>query len=132
MRWLLLPTLLVFAAGCDPGVLDGSPAEESPSTSEGVGFPCEVRAMLETYCAGCHTGQTYAPHFYSREDLMGRWTGGLTLAQLAAMAVEQERMPPPTAEVPRPSAAERAILIDWVASGMPLGPCAPLTPPPLR
>jgi cytochrome c5 len=140
MRTSLLLTLVAVAAGCDAGSLPGAavdpapptspPAEESPSTAADSGFPCDVRAVLETYCARCHTGEIYASYFFARADLLTSWGAGVTLGQMAATRVGKKEMPPPGAAVPQPDDAERAILIDWVAAGMPSGPCGPLTPPP--
>ena len=143
MRTSLPLTLVVLAAGvaaCGAGVLvdpsvdpvppTSPPAEESSSTAGDVDFPCDVRAVLETYCARCHTGEVYAAQFLGRGDLLMAWGGGMTLGQMAATRVGKKEMPPPGAAVPQPDDAERAILIDWVAAGMPPGPCGPLTPPP--
>ena len=140
MRTSLLLTIVVVAAACDAGSLPGPPvdpapptsppAEESPSADADSGFPCDVRAVLETYCARCHTGEVYAADFFSRADLLASWGGGTTLGQIAATRVGKKEMPPPNAAVLQPNDAERAILIDWVAAGMSAGPCGPLTPPP--
>src|SRR5262245_5872691 len=140
MRTSLLLTLLVFAAACDAGTLTGPPLdpvrptsppnEESPPTAGNTGFPCDVRAVLETYCARCHTGEIYAAEFFTRANLLASWGNGMTLGQMAATRVGKKEMPPPGAAVPQPGDAERAVLIDWVAAGMPPGPCGPLTPPP--
>lgn len=143
MRTSLLLTLVVLAAGaaaCDAGVLadpsvdpvpsTSRPAEESATTAGDAGFPCDVHAVLETYCARCHTGEIYASYFFTRADLLTSWGGGMTLGQMAATRVGKKEMPPPGAAVPQPDDAERAILIDWVAAGMPPGPCGSLTPPP--
>ena len=128
----MLLTAVVVAAACDAGSLPGPPVdpEESPSAVADPGFPCDVRAVLETYCAGCHTREIYASSFFSRADLLTTWGGGMTLGQLAATRVGKKEMPPPNVTAVQPSDAERAILIDWVAAGMPPGPCGPLTPPP--
>jgi len=53
---------------------------------------------------------------------------GMSYGQYAAQQVTDEKMPPTTAPV-QPSARDRALLVDWVAAGMPAGPCGPLTPP---
>jgi cytochrome c5 len=140
MRTSLLLPLVVLAAGaaaCDPGVLTDPSVDPEPSTSPPAeesaptaGFPCDVRAVLETYCARCHTGEIYASSFFTRADLLTSWGGGMTFGQMVATRVGKKEMPPPGAAVPQPDDAERAILIDWVAAGMPPGPCGALTPPP--
>jgi uncharacterized membrane protein len=90
-----------------------------------------VREVLQAHCAECHTGNYYTVSFHSRAVWLAVRFDGVTFGQHAAMRVAAETMPPPTA-VAQPTAAERAILIDWVAAGMPPGACAPLTRPPLR
>ena len=67
--------------------------------------------------------------FHSREVWLGPWRDGLTLGQYAAVRIENETMPPPTA-ASQPTADERTLVLDWVAAGMPPGTCAPLTRPP--
>ena len=43
-----------------------SVVEPPPAT----GFPCDVRAVLQAYCANCHAGHLYyGPNFYTREQL---------------------------------------------------------------
>jgi hypothetical protein len=70
----------------------------------------------------------YINLFRTREELLSQYGAG-TLGQYAAMMVMTDKMPPSNAQV-FPTDEERAILIDWVAAGMPPGPCGALTPPP--
>jgi len=103
--------------------------ETSSSASADSGFPCDVRAVMQTHCAACHTGHTYAPVLASREAFLVPATDGLTVGQIAARWVEEGKMPPAgTAYLP--TDAERAVLIDWVTAGMPAGPCATLASTP--
>src|SRR5262245_16023292 len=101
----------------------------SPDPSAETGFPCDVRAVLETYCASCHAQiRYYNMQFTTRDDFFIPLGAAGTLGQDAAMRVAMGTMPPSYA-AKFPTADERAILIDWVAAGMPPGPCGPLTPP---
>ena len=69
MRTLLLPIAMAAgaaAAGCgmdggtlgDPSSIPSSTPSPTPLTEES-GFPCDVRAVLETNCAPCHEGNRY-------------------------------------------------------------------------
>jgi hypothetical protein len=147
MSRLLVATAVVAAAlaGCliEPvGTLSDNsppPPPPSPQPPEPVGapdrpmdvdFPCDVRAVLETYCAGCHAGNFYIVAFSSRSVWLSAYgDAGGTFGDRAAQLVTAGMMPPVYSAGALPTAAERAILIDWVAAGMPAGPCAPLTPP---
>jgi|RhiMethySRZTD1v2_1073278.scaffolds.fasta_scaffold1704269_1 uncharacterized membrane protein len=129
---------VLSAAGCDlqmGGELVDNPPPSPPTTTTGEvradGFPCEVRAVLQARCGECHTGNTYTVSFHSREIWLAPWRDGMTLGQHAAMRIANETMPPPTAP-DQPTDAERALVADWVAAGVPPGACAPLTRPPLR
>jgi hypothetical protein len=139
MRTPLLPFAMalagtVVAAGCEsqlmePPLVDPSPSPPGPPDpasapsppAEDTGFPCDVRAILETNCAPCHAGTMYLASLRTRE----LW---LSYGQIAANLVADEKMPPPTATT-QPSPYDRALLIAWVAAGMPAGSCGPLTPP---
>lgn len=98
------------------------PQVTSTTTAPLTGFPCDVREVLQANCASCHTGQTYAPHFFTREDL-------LQLQSLAQRIRETADYPMPPRGVERqPTAAEREVLEAWVAAGLPAGECGALTP----
>ena len=117
----------VGTAGCDLQT-GGELVDETSSGAEASGFPCEVRAVLESNCAPCHAGNMYVVPFNTRDIWLGRRWDGQTIGQYAAMQVAAGKMPPPTA-AKQPTVDEREILIDWVAAGMPAGTCAPLVPP---
>lgn len=116
----------------DDGMRPTPPPEASPTDASDApvdpGFPCDVRAVLETYCASCHAVQTYslASPFPTRATFLAPWGDAGALGDVAAAMVTTEAMPPMNARL-FPTAEERAILIDWVAAGMPPGPCGPLT-----
>ena len=138
--------LALVGAACDltPGggmlVDDSTPAPPAPETDSPDGparpdaaapapeFPCDVRAVLETTCAPCHAGTTYTVEFKTRDVLLRPWGDAGTFGEHAATLVMMAQMPPTNAGR-FPTADERVILIDWVAAGMPAGPCGALTPP---
>jgi hypothetical protein len=117
---------------------DGLPPTALPPTP--TGFPCDVHAVLQNSCANCHAGHLYyGPNFDSRDDLFiaardlflvppaaGVQPG--TFGEHMATALRDGTMPPYGATV-LPSAADRNLVIGWVAAGMPAGDCGMLTPP---
>lgn len=129
-----LAPLVAAAIGCGSlggGVLedraampaaDSSPAPVSdPVPPPVMEFPCDVRAVLETNCAPCHANNTYVRALMTRDA----W---LAYGSRAAALVAEGKMPPPTAQA-QPSPDDQALLLGWVAAGVPAGPCGPLTPP---
>jgi hypothetical protein len=106
----------------------GSPAEIPTS-----GFPCDVHAVLEAYCARCHTVQTYTTAYPYRTPDVWRQTivAGESLGQyaVARMQASTSPMPPANDTGPRPTAADIDVVARWVAAGMPDGTCGPLTSP---
>jgi hypothetical protein len=111
-----------------------APAPTPTPSSDPIGFPCDVRAFLQTYCATCHAGNypaTYyfVPTFTSRDDLL-RDDRGQTLGQAMVMRMTRSYSPMPPASAPlHPSLDEVAIVTRWVNDGMPAGPCGPISPP---
>jgi hypothetical protein len=136
MRTVMLSA--VFAAtlvGCGSDFSGGllvdstpGPTPTPPAVADGHGFPCDVYAVLQKNCAPCHAGTMYVVSFTTRDTWLAPRGGGTSYGQYAADQVAAEKMPPPTAPA-QPSAGDRALLIEWVAAGMPAGSCGPLTPP---
>ena len=89
----------------------------------------DVYAVLEKNCAPCHAGTMYVVSFTTRDMWRATRAPGMSYGQYAADQVVAEKMPPPTAPA-QPSPVDRALLVEWVAAGMPAGSCGPLTPPP--
>ena len=125
--------LTLFFAACGPEqqpVAPQTPAvTEDPqvasTTAPLTGFPCDVRAVLQANCASCHTGQTYAPHFFTRGDLLQPELARV-FAQRIALTADYP-MPPRSTER-QPTAAERQVLEAWIAAGLPAGECTALAP----
>ena len=146
--WCAAVVVALAGAGCDlsmgGGTLGGDPAPSpppspsqpersspaSPDAATDSGFPCDVRTVLEKYCAACHYTQMYslASPFATRAVFLAPWGDAGALGEVAAAMVMTEMMPPSNVQL-RPTAEEKSILIDWVAAGMPPGPCGPLTAP---
>jgi hypothetical protein len=140
MRTLVLLAALGVVAGCDstlgggvlddrspipptdPGVAAPSPAADAMTPPPDAEFPCDVRAVLETNCAPCHANNAYVVALMTHDV----W---VSYGKRAAELVAEKKMPPVTATA-RPSADDQALLLGWVAAGMPAGPCGALTPPP--
>lgn len=124
--------LTLFFAACGPELLQ--PVEQTPAVEQEpqvqtttiplTGFPCEVREVLQANCASCHTHQTYAPPFTTRDEVVEP-----RFAQLLKARIE------PSADYPMPprrseqqlTEAQRQVLDAWFAAGMPAGECGPLT-----
>jgi len=127
--------LTMFLAACGPEqvaveqpvtpAVTEEPQVASTTTAPLTGFPCDVRAALQANCASCHTGQTYAPHFFTRDDLLQPQLAQ-SLAQRLSPTADYPM--PPRAMERQPTAAERQVLESWIAAGMPAGECSALSP----
>ncbi len=133
----LLAALLLPGPGCAPpsALLPADGGTFLPDAGEpvapgapGEGLPCDVRALLELHCAGCH-GEPLrhgaVGRLLSRGDLLAPSPGfpGQTVAEraLARMGAVDAPMPPPPSSVPLPG--EQVILARYLASGAPAGSC---------
>lgn len=106
--------LTMLLMGCEPVVEVTAPE----NVIELTGFPCDVRNVLQTNCAGCHSSVSYAKHFKSRQDFHGDF-GALAVKR---MNDTQQPMPPMGVL----HEAERSIITNWVNAGLPAGECADL------
>jgi hypothetical protein len=138
MRRLAL--LIVAACGVETApdvavdVAPVAPVETHEAEANLTGLPCDVKAVLQTNCAGCHTGETYAVEWATRADLlqpMDDATGGMTtLGVIAVQRMNSDTRPmPPMGVAQRPSATDRATVAAWVNAGMPGGACGAVTRP---
>ena len=97
-----------------------------------TGLPCDVQAVLQHNCAGCHTGTTSAPILNTREKFLAlAQTGELTVGKLASQRMSPGAMAPmpPYGANPQPTPAEVGTVTGWVQAGMPGGACGGLTQP---
>ena len=122
--------LLIALASCGPVDVEApttpqSPAPEAPQPpqppqqQELTGLPCDVRAALQTGCAGCHTDAVYITRFQTRDDLV-RLAPRLT----ERLASATDPMPPAAAR--QLTSEERALITKWVGDGLPAGECGGL------
>ena len=111
MNRALFVTLLFVACGPEPVVQpdpDVTPVTEEPGNMMNqneqplTGFPCDVREVLQTSCAGCHAGAVYVAHFKSRAALLGP-----TLNGRHQLGVEIALRLRPDATNPMPPATEK-------------------------
>lgn len=127
-RLMLCAALAAVLAGCGSDFSGGLLVDSPEPASDSHRFPCDVYAVLERNCAPCHAGTMYVVGFTTRDMWLASRAPGMSYGQHAADQVAAEKMPPPTAPT-QPSAVDRALLVEWVAAGMPAGSCGPLTPP---
>lgn len=132
-RLLALTTL--FLLGCEPvealavdaGTVDAGTVDagtvDAGVTDAGTGFPCDVREVLQTKCAGCHSSVSYATHFKSRDDFHGV-KEGVRFGELAVRRMNDVTQPMPPDGVLAPGLRE--VISKWVTDGMPAGECADL------
>jgi hypothetical protein len=113
--------------GTDAGTPPDATLIHAPS-----GLPCDVETLLGTNCTICHTQppQTGAPFpllTHAQLTAVAAPTT-MTYAQLCVTEMTAGRMPPPP--TPRATAAEIAVLQDWITAGMPAGTtaCTDTTP----
>lgn len=129
MRHALLLLAVAAAAGCGPAELEPAlhtpepqqPQPQDPQQQQPVltGLPCDVRAALQSSCAGCHVGAVYIPAFATRADLvsLGTKLGDRMLNATAPM---------PPAGARQPTDTERAVISRWISDGLPAGACGAL------
>jgi mono/diheme cytochrome c family protein len=109
-------------AGVDAGVAIAPDAGQPEPT----GLPCDVRAVLETHCTGCHGGQTYVPHLLARADFLQPRLGSPQRVgeyALERMLPNAAAPMPPYGYQTQPTAPEVAVISAWVNAGMPGGAC---------
>ena len=134
-RLASLALLAAFAACRGPGPMpaaDRPPAPEKtaalPATAslalEGCRYD-SARAMVEAYCADCHSSHGRSP---ARErarrglsvDTYADWIGASReVPGRVDMDSLQDKIMPPHRFPAQPSAAERKLLVDWVRRGSP-------------
>jgi hypothetical protein len=114
------------AAPAPPTGGDVKSPSSAPTAADGRGLPCDVAALLQHYCVGCHSSPPTggAPNALLSYDAMVAKSTLDATQNVGAMSVTllaNGVMPPKPS--PAPSAAEKAALSAWVAAGMPRSSC---------
>jgi hypothetical protein len=116
----LLSAALVGA--CTSGPIDGAGGRVSKST----GLPCDVAAVIDNHCSGCHSDPPTAgapTPLLTPEELMAP---SVTEPTKNMAEVSVERMQAPMGTMPPAGGAtaeEIAALQTWIDAGYPLGDC---------
>ncbi len=112
-----LETGLAVAAPERP--MQQPPPQQQPALT---GLPCDVRDVMQAACARCHMGSPpNIPAFRTRTEMIAmseKIAGRVSGTTGAPM--------PPRLESRQLSAAERTLLLDWIAQGLPAGACGDL------
>ncbi|EYF06240.1 hypothetical protein [Chondromyces apiculatus] len=139
---VVLPFVLALAAaaGCfmppgeDPGEgpSGGGAGAPTPSGSTGNGavvdggLPCDVSAVLATYCQGCHGAEPSAPmSLLTYEDLTAGAASdpARSVAELSVERMVSTEAPMPPGSGPTVPVAEVEVLRAWIEAGTPRGDC---------
>ncbi|MCU0695087.1 MAG: hypothetical protein MUC96_01010 [Myxococcaceae bacterium] len=110
------------SAGGTAGAGGGSAGSATDGGFEGL--PCDVGALLQSRCIGCHRNPPTggAPNaLTSRADLLATSSGGQRYAELSLARMKNAAAPmPPGGLLP---ATEVARFEAWVTAGLPVGTC---------
>ena len=127
----LLPMVGAFGGtGC------ASPESKADDAEDALTYYRDVQPVIATHCGACHVDGGSAPFGLETYDELR------AVAQVVQPAIESGAMPPWTADPEcrsfqherRMSAADKAIVVDWIAADMPEGDPAdaqPFEPPSL-
>jgi hypothetical protein len=112
---------------------DNLPAPTGPAGSGlATGLPCDVQALFENRCIGCHEGKTpNAPRLLEYADLTAPSVADprQTMAEMALVRMKSTTSPMPPAPAAPPDADEIATMEEWVAAGTPKGALCTDIPP---
>jgi cytochrome c553 len=101
-----------------------APSDAGPAVTNVSGLPCDVAALLTTYCVDCHSIPPRGgarSSLVSREALLAPWEGSSSLAQASLDRMRDAARPmPPDGLL---SESDVAALDQWIAAGMPAGSC---------
>lgn len=123
---------IVACSGADSPPPDASPNStlipEGPAGSGlNTKLPCDVQALLENRCIGCHSGSS-PPPLLTYADLIApsRSNPQKTMAQMAAERLRSTTSPMPPPPAAPPAEDEIASFEEWVKAGTKSGtPCTP-------
>jgi hypothetical protein len=117
--------LLVLLAGCPQESVFGPPTEtECPTAGTTLTYDNFGKPFMESYCTRCHSSQLVgtqrmgAPSFHDFDSLFGIKAVSMHIDETTGSgpAATNTGMPPDGA---KPTKAEREMLAQWIACGMP-------------
>lgn len=112
---------------------DNQPVPTGPAGSGlATGLPCDVQALLENRCIGCHAGATAgAPRLLDYADLTAPSTSDPTksMAVISLARMKSPTSPMPPSPAAPPDADEIQTMEEWVAAGTPKGALCTDPPP---
>ncbi len=128
---LIFPMLLGCGSGqliddSDPNRTDGGGSPGDGGVGGAAGLPCDVAALLQKNCWGCHgaTPAGGAPvSLVSHADLSKAAPQGGTWAARSLSRMQDATRPMPPKPAPAVSAAEVATFSAWVTGGLPMMRC---------
>jgi len=115
-------------AGTGSGGTTGTGSGGSTGTGTANGMPCDIQALLQTRCLGCHSnppinGAPMSLVSYANLTAPSLVDPNQTFAQRALARMQNAAAPMPPAPNARASAAEIAAMSAWVSSLYPRGTC---------
>jgi hypothetical protein len=123
---LLLGSQMGHGGGCCEGEesVFGEPTQSVCPTGSALTYNNFAKPFMESYCTRCHASDKMgdarngAPAFHDFDSLFGIKAVSDHVDEVAASgpAATNEGMPPSS---PKPSLAERQMLGEWIACGMP-------------
>ncbi len=118
-------------SGGAPGTVGGGGATGTATVTP-AGFPCDIQAILQNHCVGCHSNPPAngAPMPLTSYDFViakSPLYPDQTFAQRALVRVQNDAAPMPPIGNPRLSATEITALGAWVSSQYPKGTCGSTT-----
>jgi uncharacterized membrane protein len=122
----LLASQMGHGGGCcsEESSVFGPPTESTCPSGSTLTYNNFGKQFVETYCTRCHASDKMgaarngAPAFHDFDSLFGIMAVSAHIDEVAAAgpAATNEGMPPSS---PKPTLAERQMLGEWIACGMP-------------
>lgn len=115
---------VLFLAGCPEESVFGPPTETVCPTGSPLTYDNFGKSFMESYCTRCHSSELVgsqrqgAPSFHDFDSLFGIKAVSMHIDETTGSgpAATNTGMPPDGA---KPSKAEREMLAQWIACGMP-------------
>lgn len=126
-----------FDPNADNSVVLGPDNKPAPTGPAGSGLvtrlPCDVQAVVENRCKGCHDGSTIgAPRLLEYTDFVvsSKEDPTKTMAEISVVRLRSTTNPMPPPPAAPPDADEIQAFEDWVKGGIKKGGLCTTPPPP--